>query len=43
MPCPECGCYDSEVRGVTSLETHGLECGRYETFYEELVVCPTTP
>ena len=38
MPCPECGCYDGEVCGVTSVETHGLECGPYETFYEEFVV-----
>jgi hypothetical protein len=39
MPCPECGSYDGELRGVTSVETHGLECGPYETFYEEFVVC----
>ena len=39
MPCPECGSYDGEVRGVTSVETHGLECGPYETFYDEIVVC----
>lgn len=39
MPCPECGSYDGELRDVTSVETHGLECGPYETFYEEFVVC----
>jgi hypothetical protein len=39
MPCPECGSYDGELRGVTSVETHGLECGPYETFYEEFIVC----
>ena len=39
MPCPECGSYDGEVHGVTSVETHGLECGPYETFYEEFVLC----
>ena len=39
MPCPECGSYDGKVRGVTLVETHGLECGPYETFYEEFVVC----
>ena len=39
MPCSECGSYDGELRGVTSVETHGLECGPYETFYEEFLVC----
>ena len=39
MPCPECGSYDGELCGVTSVETHGLECGPYETFYEEFIVC----
>ena len=39
MPCPECGSYDGELRAVTSVETHGLDCGPYETFYEEFIVC----
>jgi hypothetical protein len=39
MPCPDCGSAAGKLRFVTSVETHGLDCGPYETFSEEFVVC----
>ncbi len=39
MACPECGSASGEFRFVTSVETHGLDCGPYETFNEEFIVC----
>jgi hypothetical protein len=39
MPCPECGCQVGEFRFANSVETHGLDCGPYETLYEEVVIC----
>jgi hypothetical protein len=28
-----------DLRFATSVETHGLDCGPYETFNEEFIVC----
>ena len=39
MPCPDCGSPTGNLRFVTSVETHGLDCGPYEVFNEEFVVC----
>ena len=39
MPCPDCGCSVGEFRLAHSVKTHGLDCGPYETFYEEFVIC----
>lgn len=39
MACPDCGCLVGTYRCVTSTETHGLECGPYETFTDEFIVC----
>jgi hypothetical protein len=39
MPCPECGCQVGEFRFANSVETPGLDCGPYEAFYEEFVIC----
>lgn len=39
MACPDCGSPTGDLRFATSVETHGLDCGPYETFNEEFVVC----
>jgi hypothetical protein len=39
MACPDCGSLAGEFRFATSVETHGLDCGPYETFNEEFIVC----
>ena len=39
MACPDCGTPVGDIRFVTSFETHGLDCGPFETFQEEFVVC----
>jgi hypothetical protein len=39
MPCPDCGCSAGEFRSTDSVETHGLDCGPYEYFHEEYVIC----
>jgi hypothetical protein len=39
MPCPDCGCSVGEFRFADSIETHGLDCGPYEYFHEEYVIC----
>ena len=39
MACPDCGSSTGDLRFVTSVETHGLDCGPYEVFNEEFVVC----
>lgn len=39
MACPDCGSSAGDFRFVTSVETHGLDCGPYETFNEEFIVC----
>ena len=39
MACPDCGSSAGDLRFVTSVETHGLDCGPYETFQDEFIVC----
>jgi hypothetical protein len=39
MPCPDCGSSTAEFRVAEFIETHGLDCGPYERFYEEFVIC----
>jgi len=39
MACPDCGSPIGDLRFATSVETHGLDCGPYETFKEEFIVC----
>lgn len=41
MACPDCGSPDGDLRHVTTVETHGLDCGPYETFHDEFIVCRT--
>ena len=39
MACPDCGSPAGDLRFATSVETHGLDCGPYETFNDEFIVC----
>jgi len=39
MACPDCDSPAGDLRIATSVETHGLGCGPYETFNEEFIVC----
>src|SRR5258707_452586 len=39
MACPDCGSSIGEFRIASSVETHGLDCGPYERFEQEYVVC----
>ena len=39
MPCPDCGSPFGGFRVAESVETHSLDCGPYERFYEEFVIC----
>lgn len=39
MACPDCGSPAGDLRFATSVETHGLDCGPYERFNEEFIVC----
>jgi len=39
MACPDCGSSNGEFRIVTSIETHGLDCGPFERFDQEFIVC----
>jgi len=39
MDCPDCGSSAGEFRFATWVETHVLDCGPYETFNEEFIVC----
>ena len=39
MSCPDCGSPAGDLRFATSVETHGLDCGPYERFDEEFIVC----
>ena len=39
MACPDCDCACGEFRFATSIETHGLDCGPFERFEEEFIVC----
>jgi hypothetical protein len=41
MACPDCGSPAGDLRFATSVETHGLDCGPYETFNDEFIVCLT--
>ena len=39
MACPDCGSSLGEFRIATSVETHGLDCGPFERFDEEFILC----
>jgi hypothetical protein len=39
MACPDCGSSFGEYRNSSSVETHGLDCGPYERFEQEYIVC----
>ena len=39
MACPDCASPARDLRFATSVETHGLDYGPYETFNEEFIVC----
>jgi uncharacterized CHY-type Zn-finger protein len=39
MACPDCGSSFGEFRIASSVETHGLDCGPYERFEQEYIVC----
>ena len=39
MACPDCGSSSGEFRFATSIETHGLDCGPFERFEQEYIVC----
>ena len=39
MACPDCGSSFGEYRISSSLETHGLDCGPFERFEQEFIVC----
>jgi hypothetical protein len=39
MACPDCGSPLGEFRVATSIETHGLDCGPFERFDQEFILC----
>ena len=39
MACPDCGSSFGEYRISSSVETHGLDCGPFERFDQEFIVC----
>ena len=39
MACPDCGSSLGEFRIATSIETHGLDCGPFERFEQEFILC----
>ena len=39
MACPDCRSSSGDFRFVTSVETHGLDCGPFERFNDEFIVC----
>jgi hypothetical protein len=39
MACPDCGSVLGEFRIATSIETHGLDCGPFERFEQEFILC----
>ena len=39
MACPDCGSSLGDFRISTSIETHGLDCGPFEKFDEEFILC----
>ena len=39
MACPDCGSSLGDFRISTSIETHGLDCGPFERFDQEFILC----
>ena len=39
MACPDCGSPLGEFHVVTSIETHGFDCGPFERFDQEFILC----
>jgi hypothetical protein len=39
MACPDCGSALGEFRITTAIETHGLDCGPFERFEQEFILC----
>jgi hypothetical protein len=39
MACPDCGSASGECRIASSVETHGLDCGPFERFEQEFILC----
>ncbi len=39
MACPDCGSPLGEFRVATCIETHGLDCGPFERFDQEFILC----
>ena len=39
MACPDCGSPLGEFRVATFIETHGLDCGPFERFDQEFILC----
>jgi hypothetical protein len=39
MACPDCGSSLGNFRISTSIETHGLDCGPFERFDQEFILC----
>ena len=39
MACPDCGSSLGEFFVATSIETHGLDCGPFERFDQEVILC----
>lgn len=39
MACPDCGSSPADFRISTSIETHGLDCGPFEKFDQEFILC----
>jgi hypothetical protein len=39
MACPDCGSSSGDFQFATSVETHGLDCGPFERFNDEFIVC----
>ena len=39
MACPDCGSSLGDFRISTSIETHGLDCGPFEKFDQEFILC----
>jgi hypothetical protein len=38
--CPDCHETELRLMEADSIETHGLDCGPYEHFYDEWWECP---
>ena len=39
MACPDCGSPVGDFQISTSIETHGLDCGPFERFDQEFILC----